>query len=224
MSNVTIKPLLLAGGFVGNGTALFRAWLFRTRLFRARLRTRRALGLRSLRFAFRRRRRAGAIAVRRAARRRLFSVVGHVPARSLEPHRRRRNQLLQLPTAVRTDRERRIGKLLDSLRQTMTFLALIFVERQCGVPTVFPSYDSIFREWLRSIASDLRPGNGGAPSSGDELESRAQRILVLVVGLRSRIYVSRLPAVHGDDPPFSTLTIARLRQSHRLGSGRYGWG
>jgi len=66
MSNVTIKPLLLAGGFVGNGTALSELG-FSELVFSELAPNSPGPRLRSLRFAFRRRRRAGAIAVRRAA-------------------------------------------------------------------------------------------------------------------------------------------------------------
>src|SRR5574338_1526971 len=54
----------------------------------------------------------------------LLCVIGHIPARTLELHRRRMNHLLDLILpALRTLRRRRIRKLLNLLEAVTTCLA-----------------------------------------------------------------------------------------------------
>ncbi len=64
-----------------------------------------------------------------AAFRRLLRIIGDVPARALELHRRSGQQLFQFAAAMRTHGQGRVGKFLDPLGQAMTLFTLIFVER-----------------------------------------------------------------------------------------------
>src|ERR1035441_7864450 len=94
------------------------------------------LALGSLRFAWRSGGRRRTIAARRGGVGRLLGVVAHVPPGTFELEGRSREHLLQLASAVRADGQRRIGKLLDPLHQAMALFALVFVKRQCDVPTI----------------------------------------------------------------------------------------
>ena len=67
----------------------------------------------------------------------LLGVISDVPARALELHGRRRDQLLQLAAAMRADSQWLIGKFLDPLGQAMALLALVFVERHGEFPKSF---------------------------------------------------------------------------------------
>jgi len=74
----------------------------------------------------------GGIAVRRRAcrgSRRLLRVVGDVPARAFELHRRCGDHLLDGTTAIRAFFDMRIGVLMDFLKAMMSLLELIFVKR-----------------------------------------------------------------------------------------------
>ena len=82
----------------------------------------------------------GPVALRGAAARRLLGIVAHIPAGTLELDGGRREHLFQLASAMRADRQGRIGKLLDPLRQAMTLFALVFVKRQLEVPTICLRY------------------------------------------------------------------------------------
>src|SRR5262252_8658001 len=57
----------------------------------------------------------------------LLGVVGDVPPRTLELHRRRRQDLLDRAAAVGTFFHMRIGKLLDPFKTMVAFFALILV-------------------------------------------------------------------------------------------------
>src|SRR5580704_2276276 len=108
------ESLLLAARLVGTRSALLRGS---------------GTGAaRTFRLALRRRRRRSIVA-RSPVLRRLLGVIGDIPSRTLELHRRSRQQLLQLSATMRTHRKRRVGKFLDPFGKAVTLLALIFVER-----------------------------------------------------------------------------------------------
>ena len=123
------RRLFLVGGFVFAGAGSVFAGV--GRVFAGA-----GLALGSLRFAWRSGGRRRTIAARRAGAGRLLGIVAHVPPGTFELEGRRREHLLQLATAVRADGQRRIGKLLDPLHQAMALFALVFVKRQCDVPTI----------------------------------------------------------------------------------------
>src|SRR5664280_3837995 len=123
------RRLFLVGGFVFAGAGSVFAGA-------GRVVAGAGLALGSLRFAWRSGGRRRTIAARRGGAGRLLGVVAHVPPGTLELEGRRREHLLQLASAMRADGHGRVGKLLDPLHQAMALFALVFVKRQCDVPTI----------------------------------------------------------------------------------------
>ena len=118
-------------------------------------------GLPSEAFAIRRRRGHGTVSAGSARTGGLLGVIGNVPAGAFELDCGRREQLLQFASAMRADGQRRIGKLLDPLGQAVAFLALIFVKRQCDVPTrskllILFSAVGCGQSWRRMVLASSR--------------------------------------------------------------------
>ena len=130
------RRLFLVEGFAFAGVGRAFAGVGRVFAGAGRVFAGAGLALGSLRFAWRSGGRRRTIATRRAGAGRLLGIVAHIPPGTLELDGRSRKQLLQLTSAMRAHGQGRIGKLLDPLHQAMTLFALVFVKRQCDVPTI----------------------------------------------------------------------------------------
>lgn len=89
---------------------------------------------------------------------RLIGVIGHVPSRSLELNRGRRDHLLDAAAAFRTLLKHLVRKLLDFLELMTALFALIFVKRHGFRDSCEEnSFTSILGAWVR--LRQLRGGN-----------------------------------------------------------------
>src|SRR5579859_3260345 len=129
--------LLLLRRLLFRGTGILRFFrLFRRALFRARV-----LLLALYSVALLRR--------RRILRRTLPRIVRHIPSRSLELNRRRRNRLLHFSAAMRTLLQMRPRYRLNLLGLLPAFHALVLVQWQCS----FLPNQSEFRSIPRALWS-----------------------------------------------------------------------